>query len=289
MNRSYLSRVTSLAVPLAGCLGIAPMLTLAQTPAKPPRPASPMADYERRQNQAIRRVKDFRASRIDDKLPNVFFGLWLEQILGPGLIWEMNDCGEGGGPICVEIDGKSPEVTISLNIGSEERGINGSPVLFFGTIKLFDVDREIRRLSDLRGFIEEARWRATAFRNHPLKEVTDTDAIRIGRSVVVQVLDPLLPREPFEKWLAALMPSATLNWRQDPCEGRNTQPSCVWLVAKWPNGSSALVSLDLESVQRGLSEQPSFSHASFYDRVKGRNDSYRTLVAFAAAVQASAF
>src|SRR3989442_5099918 len=109
MNRSYLSRVTSLAVLLAGCLGIAPMRTLAQTPAKSHSPASPMADYERRQNQAIRRVKDFRASRIDDKLPNVFFGFWLEQLLGPELTWEMNDCGEGGGPICVDIDGKSPE------------------------------------------------------------------------------------------------------------------------------------------------------------------------------------
>jgi hypothetical protein len=280
MNRRRATRVMA----LAACLGLTPMLAVAQ------KRAIPRHD-EARDGQAIRRVKGFRASRIDKDLPNVPFGRWVEQVLGPGLTWEMNDCGEGAGPICVEVHRKSPAVSISLIVGNHERGgISGVPALFFGTMKLFDIDREIRRLSDVGGFVQEARWRTAAFRNHPLKPITDADAFRIGRTVPAQVLDPLLPRDAFEKWLLAQLPQGVvLNWQHAPCGGNDTQPSCVFVIAKWPNGSTAMVSLNLESIQRGLNEQPAFREASFYDRVKMRNGSYRTLVAFAAAVRSASF
>ena len=291
MNCPYTSRVRSLATRttvLAGCLALAPLVALAQTPPKPRRPASSADNYKRRQDQAIRRVKDFRASRIDHNLPNVSFGLWLEHILGPGLSWEMNDCGEGAGPLCVEIDGKSPEVAIMLNIGSEKQGISGAPVLFFGTIKLFDVDRDVRGLPDLPALVQEARWRATVFRDRPLKSLSDADAIRVGKRVPVQALEPLLPAEPFEQWLTRLTPGATLTWSHHPCGGNGTEPSCVSVSAKWPNGSSAGVALNLEAVQRGLTDRPVFSEASLYRLTVGI-DRFTTLVAFAAAIQAARF
>lgn len=269
---------------LAACLGVMPMPASGQTGATARRRVPREAD-------AIRRVKNFRASRIDKDLPNVPFGRWADQVLGPGLEWEMNDCGEGHGPICVGVHRKSPEVSISLIIGNTDHGgVTGVPSLFFGTMKLFDIDREIRHLSEVAGFVQEARWRKAAFQRLPLRAVANADAFRIGRTVPARVLDPLLPPDPFEKWLMAQLPQGVvLNWQQAPCGGNGTQPSCVLVISKWPNGSSTIVSLNLESVQRGLNEQPAFREASFYDRVKIRMYTYRTLVAFAAGVQAAGF
>src|SRR5207245_3800516 len=245
--------------------------------------------HERREARAILRVKQFLAAKVGVRLPNVSFGRWIERVLGSPLTWEMNDCGEDGRLVCVEIVSGSPEATISLAIGGDEGGLAAAPTLFFGTIQLYDVDRRIRRFAELPAFVAEAQWRAIAFRDHPLRAVTDADAVRVGRSVPAQSLDPLLPREPFEQWFAGLLPPGVAStWRQEPCDGRNTQPSCVWVTAKWPNGSSATVSLDLESVQRGLTEQPSFSTAFIYNRARGM-ESYRSLVGFAAGVKAIAF
>jgi hypothetical protein len=239
-------------------------------------------DNEQREGQAIQYLRAFTASKIEGSLPDLPLGVWIEQILGRQTSWELNDCGEGPRlgpvPLCVGIEDASRQLILLVAIGNSERGITDPPSLFFGTIKLFDIDRGVRRLGELPALLTEAAARREMFQDHPLRDIAPLEAARVGRTVLAQLLDDTLPREPFEVWMKNVMPSdSMIAWLRQPCNGWNTQPACVIVEVTWSDQSRALVVLDLEMVQRGLTEVPRFVSASLYDRSRGRIDTFGSL------------
>jgi hypothetical protein len=157
--------------------------------------------------------------------------------------------------------------------------------LFFGTIKLFDVDRNFRSLVNLPDLVKEADRRKLRFKDHPLRMLSDAEAISIVQRAPAQSLHNSLPAQPFGQWFAALMPAGSrVSWRQMGCAGSNTQPACVDATAEWPDGSRAYVSLDLEMIQRGLGDRPVFKSAGMYRRKNGRAAEFASLPAFTSAV-----
>ena len=245
--------------------------------------------YAEREAAAIAYLKEVPASKIESGLPDVPFGEWITRLVGADLQWELNDCGEGpragrSVPLCVGIERATPHLSLLIAIGNSQRGIIDPPVLFFGDIKLFDIDRDIKRLADLPLLLAEDEARRTKYRSLPLRALTQSEAERAGRLAPAQQIDPRLPAEPFETWLAR---SATrdIAWILEGCSGVNMQPQCVIARATWPDGSSALVTLDLELVQRGISDVPTFKSAQLYDRGRLRIDYFASLHELAAAIQ----
>ena len=273
-----------LACVLVGIAWLQSARAFAQAPLQSPRAAD---DARLDEQRAIDRLKATSAARVENGLPATPLGTWLEQVLGGPLAWESNDCGEGpretAVPWCVQID--APRGTmLMIAVGDSARGLTGRPQLFWGTMKLFDVDREVRRLGDLPRLVKESDQRRARFRDHPLRKLRADEAIPSARSVLVNVLEPARPPVSFEAWLTSLMPEGSkFAWTLEPCGGRETEPQCVWAKSDWPDGSRTLVALDLEMVQRGLGG-PSLATASLYDRRRARIDRFTSLCAFVAAV-----
>ena len=255
----------------------------------PQQPDIRRGRYAQREATAIAYLKEVPASQIESGLPDVPFGEWIKRLVEADLRWELNDCGEGprpgqSVPLCIGIETPTRHLSLLIAIGNSQRGIIDPPVLLFGSIKLLDIDRDIKRLADLPILLAEDKARRTKYRSLPLRSLTQSEAERAGRLAPAQQIDPRLPAEPFEAWLAR---SATrdIAWTLKGCSGVNTQPQCVTARATWPDGSSALVMLDLELVQRGISEVPTFKSAQLYDRARPRIDYFASLPELASAIQ----
>lgn len=242
-------------------------------------------------------MRTLPASAIEKGLPSLPFGLWIDQTLVAPLEWALTDCGEtpaarsvGYRNLCVRFEEPSRELTAHIVIGTTERGIQGQPEVFLRTMKLFDVHRDVARLADLPGLVREAEERSRLFVNHPLREIASAAAVRAVRDASADTFDPLLPRRRFGEWLMASMPRAVaFRWSMEECSGRRTQPQCVWVIARWADGSTATIKFDLELLQRGLSVAPAFSQATIYFTPAGRYEKFQSLTELAEAVRAFAF
>jgi len=115
------------------------------------------------EEKAIVKVQQLSVSKRDPKLRRERLAEWLERISAPAakLHWEMNDCGEQTGtaadagrdiPACVEGDailGDGRQVLLMIAVGSSKRGMTGTPVLFFASVKDKAGVHSVRRLSEL--------------------------------------------------------------------------------------------------------------------------------------------
>jgi hypothetical protein len=231
----------------------------------------------------VESLKRTPAARVERGLPQAPLERWLTAILGTNLSWEVNDCGEGQpGLVCVEVDEAERGVVLMIVVEGQPRGTVRRPRLFFGTIKLFDIDRTFPSLVNLPDLVREADQRKLKFKDHPLRMLSDAEAISLVQRAPARSLHDSLPAQRFEEWFAALMPTGSrVSWRQIGCAGSKTQPACVDATAEWPDGSRAYVSLDLEMIQRGIGDRPVFKSAGMYDRKKGRVAEFPSLSAFA--------
>jgi hypothetical protein len=231
----------------------------------------------------IESLKRTPASNVERGLPRVPFERWLTAILGPDLSWEVNDCGEGHpGLVCVEVDESERHAVLMIVVNANATRIVRPPALFFGAIKLFDVDHNFRSLVNLPDLVKEGDRRKLKFKDYPLRTLSNDEAVTIAQRVPAQSLDNSLPTQPFGQWFAALMPAGSrMSWRQMGCAGLNTQPACVDATAEWPDGSRAHVTLTLEMIQRGIGDHPVFKSAGMYDRKRGGVAEFVSLSAFA--------
>ena len=234
----------------------------------------------------IESLKRAPAGNVERGLPQMPFERWLTGILGTDLSWEVNDCGEGHqGMVCVEVDESEHGTVLMIVVHTNPKGTTQRPGLLFGTIKLFDIDRNFRRLVNLPDLVQESDRRKLQFKDHPLRMLSDAEAISVVQRAPTQVLYDRLPAQPFGEWFAAVMPAGSrVSWRQIGCAGSNTEPACVEATAEWPDGSRAYVSLDLEMIQRGISDRPAFKSAGVYYRKNGRVAEFVSLSEFASAV-----
>ena len=87
---------------------------------------------------------------------------WVAALLGRGVKWEANDCGEGGdglaAPTCVEISSEDPHLFLWIAVADTE-GKTGKPVLFYGSIQLPTGEKDIARLSELPELVRTAKRR----------------------------------------------------------------------------------------------------------------------------------
>jgi hypothetical protein len=246
-------------------------------------------EYETAAQQAIDYLKQMRASSIEKALPSIPFEQWIKATLGPDLRWGLNDCGEGGGregsvPICVEASRSDGSVTLYVGVGTSEKGIFGRPQLGLGQIEVADTTWEVRNLKDLPPLLRAAEAAKKTYRLHPLRPVSDEEAIRVARNVSVRQLDKRVPDEPVATWLERQMPAGTMiQWDMKDCPGFPQQPSCVSASATWLE-TSVVIQINMEFHQRGLNEPPSWA-AQIWDRAKGRITGYKTLPDLAAAIR----
>jgi len=108
------------------------------------------------------------AKDIQNSLPHVTFEAWLRSVVGPRAVmtWEANDCGEQTGssadrgrdfPVCAEVKiGLTGErrLSISLAVGTVEKGLLGPPQLFDASLERSHGDVvSIATLSEIRALI----------------------------------------------------------------------------------------------------------------------------------------
>lgn len=113
--------------------------------------------------KVIAAARQVPVSELDPKLPKQAFGPWLEKLVAPAkLAWEVNDCGEQSGspadqdrdfPMCVEANaelGAGRHVTVSIAVGTANKGISGKPGVFFILLDEPGSDeKDVVHLSDL--------------------------------------------------------------------------------------------------------------------------------------------
>ena len=105
--------------------------------------------------------------RLDPALRNIPLERWLKRVLGrtAQLAWETNDCGEATGspadssrdlPVCVEATGRVRDLTVSVSValGSLEKGISGEPELWQAWIVQGDSTESCGSLSALARSLE---------------------------------------------------------------------------------------------------------------------------------------
>ncbi|MGE5245277.1 MAG: hypothetical protein ACM3SQ_13690 [Betaproteobacteria bacterium] len=259
----------------------------------------PNQDQERREQAAILYVKSLPASRVENDLPaDKTLGAWLDDLLHAPLEWSLNDCGEGpydDGPICAGFEDPSRELFVNIGIGTSKGGFgdeigSGSPDIWFGEMNVFERYSPVDRLSDIPRLLKEAEDRRQRFGNHPLRTLRADEAVGVVREASASALEAGLPAQPFGTWLAGLLrPEIVVDWRlvdnrlyhQRP----ERLPQHVNVIVHWPDGSSGFLDFDVELVQRGMSQTPTFSGSEIYDRKAIRITGYSSLSDFADGVR----
>jgi hypothetical protein len=90
-------------------------------------------------------------------------------------------------------------------------------------------------------------------------------AIRIARAVPASHLEPGLPNQPLEKWLAAALPGAAIKWEANDCGEQSGDPAtdrardipmCVDAIASFAGGRLAIVTIAMGSFHKGIARTP---------------------------------
>jgi protein TonB len=114
--------------------------------------------FEKRAISAVRRLP---ASSLDTKLPNRSFVAWLNELVGQesGFVWQLAECGAGGGgengydmPACAEATALLPNgdsVVVGISVGTFKKGLVGEPSFIGAVIKSGERLYRVRKLSDL--------------------------------------------------------------------------------------------------------------------------------------------
>lgn len=115
------------------------------------------------EKKAVAIVQQISAAQLDSQLPDRSFSSWFNQVVGPqsGVNWQMTDCGEQPSasphqrrdmPLCVEVVAIRPnqrKVVVNIQVGTMERGIVGTPKLYFAVVEYNAEFYTAARLSEL--------------------------------------------------------------------------------------------------------------------------------------------
>lgn len=130
-------------------------------PRKSSRPAKPpQLTIEQRVVAATKKVP---ARSLDPVLPDEPFAEWFQSVVGKDVkvAWESNDCGEQAGdpkttpaesPICGQASAKLPgarTVTVMVAVGSNKKGIEGAPAVFFVGLDIEATFETVKSLHEL--------------------------------------------------------------------------------------------------------------------------------------------
>ena len=122
------------------------------------------AQESTRDQRAIEQAQQTPVSMLEAGLPNQPLGQWLRDAVGPSakITWEVNDCGEQTGnpdldrgrdfPLCVEGVAKLTDgrlVSVSVAMGTFQKGISGTPSLWSIAILMGDRYESVQMLRDL--------------------------------------------------------------------------------------------------------------------------------------------
>jgi len=92
----------------------------------------------------------------------------------------------------------------------------------------------------------------------------ETRAIRIARQIPASKLDPGLPNQPLEKWLAKAIGPA-IKWEANDCGEQSGDPAvdrgrdfplCVDAIATLPGGRLAIVTIAMGTFKNGIARAP---------------------------------
>src|SRR4029078_2892223 len=97
------------------------------------------------------------------------------------------------GMVCVELDESQHGTGLMIVVHTNPKGTTQRPGLLFGTIKLFDVDRNFRSLVNLPDLVQEGDRRKLQCKDHPLRMLTEAEAIGVVQRAPAQVLYDRLP------------------------------------------------------------------------------------------------
>lgn len=116
------------------------------------------------QEDAIDLLEQYPAARLDSLLPKTAFLTWFKEVVGATakITWEINDCGEQSGvpsvdqqrdmPVCFEISAILPDrriVGVAIAVGTERKGLSGSPTCYNIYVDTGRGTLHIKRLRDL--------------------------------------------------------------------------------------------------------------------------------------------
>jgi len=230
-------------------------------------------------------LKKKNVSNIDSQLASMPYETWIRETLGPNakISWEINDCGEGGDrpgpfPMCVTALGKLSEcgtVSISVVVGSSDKGLNGEPAVWYIYVDGVGPSREIKSLHQLQDHlttVEKYKYTAASYSSKPLEERT---AVSFAKKIDIRTFLPSQVKLPFLNWFEAMAgPQSTVTWKLEGCDqvavsmnltGCHDYRACVYAGIANLN-EDITVSIDVGTYRQGLTASPSVDYVSIYNK-----------------------
>jgi hypothetical protein len=137
--------------------------TQRKPPAERAASASKTGSQPTLEQRVIAETKKISARSLDPELPDQPFAEWFQSVVGKDvkIAWESNDCGEQTGdpkttpaefPICGQASAKLPgerNVTVMVAVGSNKKGLEGPPTVFFVGLDIEATFETIKSLHEL--------------------------------------------------------------------------------------------------------------------------------------------
>lgn len=233
----------------------------------------------------IDHLRQVNVSSIDPKLASMPYEAWLIKTLGANatINWELDDCGEGGDregplPMCVTAIVKFKEygeATISIAVGSSEKGVFGKPEIFNIYIEGAGPSMSFGKLHQLPDYlreIEESKYSTLPFSDKPLVEQS---AINFAKNIDIRTFIPAQSKQTLLSWIEVVAGAADkVTWKLDGCDqvaismqlsGKRDYRACV--VSHFENkNESVLLLIYVGTYRKGLVAVPKITLVQVYDK-----------------------
>jgi len=254
-------------------------LLLAASPLLPP------------QAQLIAYGKRLSTKRIDAQLADEPLQVWLRKVLGRDaeMRWEVDDCGEGGdsegpSPLCLTVEAAMRphgRVVLEIAIGSSDSGIEGEPVLFYGSLEGLGPTEVLERdeLHLLRSKVRTARKMDTDGAQLPDVPLDEDAWSRQIQAIPMTRLGGKPTDGSVAEWVAARAgSSAAVTWHVAGCGNHGPPVALTGTNDEWAfvvgsfDEPAVHVSITLRAgtCRKGPRGKPTLRSISVWDKRRGR-------------------